>query len=329
MTMYGLMPSTEVSMTASSVVHVVAAVITNKQGKVLIAKRPDDKHQGGLWEFPGGKLETDETREQGLERELNEELGITVQASQPLIQVRHDYTDKSVMLDVWRVTDFTGEVHGREGQAIRWVSPDDFDDYDFPDANHPIINAARLPNCYMVTPEPDLDNLDEYLSKLKQALETGVRLVQYRAKKLSHEQLLTVAKKVIQLCEQYQAKCIANMSVENALEISAHGVHLTSQHLFDFEQRPVEKNFSLVASCHTVEDLKQAQKIKADFVVLSPVKATASHPEAVPLGWDRFSEMVSEISLPVYALGGMQVDDIEDALNAGGQGVAAIRSLWP
>jgi len=329
MTMYGLMLSTEVSMTASSVVYVVAAVITNKQGKVLIAKRPDDKHQGGLWEFPGGKLEADETREQGLGRELHEELGITVQACQPLIQIHHDYTDKSVMLDVWRVTDFTGEAHGREGQAIRWVSPDDFDDYDFPDANHPIINAARLPNCYMITPEPDLDNLDEYFSKLKQALETDIRLVQYRAKKLSPEQLLSVAKKVIRLCEQYQAKCIANMSIENALAISAHGVHLTSQRLFDFDKRPVDETISLVASCHTMDDLKQAQKIKADFVVLSPVKATTSHPDAIPLGWEQFSDMVSEINLPVYALGGMKIDDVDDALNVGGQGIAAIRSLWP
>ena len=321
------MLSTEVSM-SSSVVHVVAAVITNLKGEVLIAKRPDDKHQGGLWEFPGGKLEANETREQGLARELNEELGITVESYQPLIQVRHDYADKSVLLDVWRVSQFGGEAHGREGQAVEWVFPEAFDNYDFPAANQPIINAARLPNCYMVTPEPDPENLDEYLSKLKQALESGIRLVQYRAKKLSQEQLLSVAKDVISLCESYNAKCIANMSIENALAISAHGVHLTSQRLFDFEQRSVD-DMLLVASCHTVEDLKQAEKIGADFVVLSPVKATASHPEAIPLGWENFSEMVADISIPVYGLGGMHVDDIDDALDAGGQGIAAIRSLWP
>ncbi len=328
MTTCGLTQSTEVNMN-DSVVHVAAAVITNARGEVLIAKRPVDKHQGGLWEFPGGKLEENETCEQGLARELNEELGITVEDCQPLIQVRHDYTDKSVLLDVWRVTEFSGEAYGREGQAVEWVLPEEFDDYDFPAANHPIINAARLPNCYMVTPEPDPENLDEYLSKLKQALESGVRLVQYRAKKLSSEQLLSVAKGVISLCESYNAKCIANMSIENALAISAHGVHLTSQRLFDFEQRPVEKNILLVASCHTHDDLKQAEKIGADFVVLSPVKATSSHPEAIPLGWDRFSKMVADISLPVYGLGGMNIDDIDDALKAGGQGIAAIRSLWP
>jgi len=316
-------------MASPSVLHVVAAVISNQQGEVLIAKRPDDKHQGGLWEFPGGKLEADETRQQGLARELNEELGITVKSSQPLIQIRYDYPEKSVLLDVWRVTQFSGEAHGREGQPIKWLLPDEFDEYDFPVANKPIISAMRLPDRYMVTPEPDPQKLDEYFSKLLQALESGVRLVQYRAKKLSSEQLLSVGKKVVELCELHQAQCIANMSIEDATHISAHGVHLTSQRLFDIDKRPVDKNILLVASCHTREDLEQAQKIAADFVVLSPVKATASHPEATPLGWDKFSSMVSEVAIPVYGLGGMQVDDIDDALNAGGQGIAAIRSLWP
>ena len=323
------MPSIEVSMAKASVVHVVAAVITNSQGEVLIAKRPDDKHQGGLWEFPGGKLETDETRQAGLARELQEELGITVQSSQPLIKIRHDYSDKSVLLDVWRVTAFSGEAHGREGQVVKWVSLDALDDYDFPAANQPIIRAARLPDCYMVTPEPDPENIDAYLAKLKQALSSGVRLVQYRAKKLSPVQLLSVGKKVVELCEAYQAKCIANMSIEDALAISAHGVHLTSQRLFGAEQRPVGKDILLVASCHTRDDLQQAQKIDADFVVLSPVKATASHPDAIPLGWERFADMVADITVPVYGLGGMHVDDIDDAHKAGAQGIAAIRSLWP
>ena len=323
------MPSTEVSMADSSVVHVMAAVITNLQGEVLIARRPDDKHQGGLWEFPGGKLESDESRQQGLARELNEELGITVQSSQPLIQIHHDYPDKSVLLDVWRVTRFSGEAHGREGQQTQWVSPARLADYDFPAANQPIISAAQLPDCYMVTAEPDPDNLDEYLAKLKHALESGIRLVQYRAKKLSPELLLSLGKEVVALCNRYQAKCIANMSIEDAQAISAHGVHLTSQRLFRTEQRPVAKDMYLVASCHTREDLQQAEKMTADFVVLSPVKATASHPEATPLGWERFAAMVEGITVPVYGLGGMHVDDLEDARNAGAQGIAAIRSLWP
>jgi len=311
------------------IVHVVAAVISNANGDVLIAKRPDDKHQGGLWEFPGGKLEQSETREQALTRELKEELGIVVDSCTPLIKIRHDYSDKSVLLDVWRVDAFSGEAHGKEGQAIAWVSLDELEQYEFPAANKPIIAAARLPDCYMVTPEPNPEGLAEYLSTLEKALQSGIRLVQYRAKKLPLEQWQSHAKAVIKLCDKYQAKCIVNAGIDDALAISAHGVHLNSQRLFDFQQRPVNKETLLVASCHTEKDLQQAQMVEADFVVLSPVKATASHPEAIPLGWQTFSEMVSEVTIPVYGLGGMHVDDIDDARQAGGQGIAAIRSLWP
>ena len=310
-------------------VHVVAAVISNSKGDVLIAKRPDDKHQGGLWEFPGGKLEQDETREQGLARELKEELGITVEHCQPLIRFRYDYPDKSVLLDVWRVDGFSGKAYGEEGQATAWVSPDDFDNYDFPLANRPIITAARLPDRYMVTPEPDPAQLDDYLLKLEKALQSGVRLVQYRAKKLSTLQWHSHATAVIRLCENYAAKCVVNTEIELALAVSAHGVHLNSQRLFDFQHRPIAKELLLVASCHNQADLQQAQLIDVDFVVLSPVKATASHPEATPLGWQKFSDMVNDISIPVYGLGGMHVGDIDDARQAGGQGIAAIRSLWP
>jgi len=311
------------------VVHVVAAVISNANGDVLIAKRPDDKHQGGLWEFPGGKLEPNETREQALSRELKEELGITVESCTPLIKIRHDYSDKSVLLDVWSVDAFSGEAHGKEGQVVAWVPLVELGHYEFPAANKPIIAAARLPTCYMVTPEPNPEGLPEYLLSLEKALQTGIRLVQYRAKKLPLEKWRSHAKAVIQLCNKYHAKCIANIGIDEALAISAHGVHLNSQRLFDFQQRPVSKDILLVVSCHSERDLQQAQTIEADFVVLSPVKATASHPEATPLGWQKFSDMVSDVIIPVYGLGGMHVDDIDDARQAGGQGIAAIRSLWP
>src|SRR5690606_21783037 len=90
-------------------IHVIAAVIRDDQGCILIARRPDHVHQGGLWEFPGGKLEDGEQRFDGLVRELREELGITVTQARPLLDIRHDYTDKSVRLDVWLVTGFDGE----------------------------------------------------------------------------------------------------------------------------------------------------------------------------------------------------------------------------
>ena len=123
-------------------VHVAAAVIRGADGRVLIAKRPQDKHQGGLWEFPGGKVEPGESVESALRRELQEELGIDIRQARPLIQVRHDYPDKQVLLDIWKVTRFLGEPFGKEGQECRWVPLAELHNYQFPDANGPIV--ARL-----------------------------------------------------------------------------------------------------------------------------------------------------------------------------------------
>jgi 8-oxo-dGTP diphosphatase len=134
-------------------VHVAAAVIRDGSGQILIARRADTQHQGGLWEFPGGKVEADESVEAALARELHEELGIVVGATRPLIKVRHDYPDKQVLLDVWEVSAFTGEPHGAEGQPLAWVSPRDLSDYEFPAANQPIVAAAKLPAQYLITPD--------------------------------------------------------------------------------------------------------------------------------------------------------------------------------
>lgn len=117
------------------------AVISNRDGDILISKRPDHVHQGGLWEFPGGKLEFGESLESALKRELLEELGIELNACQPLVEIQHDYPDKSVLLDVWSVSDFSGVPYGREQQPIRWVAPEALVEYDFPEANQPIIRA--------------------------------------------------------------------------------------------------------------------------------------------------------------------------------------------
>ena len=104
---------------ANKVLHVVAAAIFNKQGDLLIAQRPPDKHMGGLWEFPGGKVEAGEAVTDALCRELDEELGIQPLSWEPLISIEHTYPEKTVLLDVWIVRDFGGEAYGREGQAVR------------------------------------------------------------------------------------------------------------------------------------------------------------------------------------------------------------------
>lgn len=123
--------------------HVAVGVIVNASGQILITRRARDSHQGGLWEFPGGKVEPGEGLAMALGRELREELGLEVERTSPLIQVRHDYGDKQVLLDVHVVWEFSGEPIGLEGQPLAWIELGALQDYNFPAANLPIVKAIE------------------------------------------------------------------------------------------------------------------------------------------------------------------------------------------
>jgi 8-oxo-dGTP diphosphatase len=306
--------------------HVVAAVIVNRSQQVLLAKRPLDRHQGGLWEFPGGKVEHSEDARTALARELHEELGIVVQDARPLIKVCHEYPGKSVLLDVWRVSAFGGEPHGREGQPIEWVFPQDLPERDFPAANRPIVTAARLPSIYLLTPEPD-DPVN-FLGRLETLLAEGVGLVQLRAKTLESAAYAKLARRVISLCAGTDARLLLNAPPMLAEELGAAGVHLTSAALMALKERPLGSTQWVAASCHSVEELDHACRIGVDFIVVAPVLATATHTGARLLGWHSLQQLAERATVPVYALGGMRLDDIATAWDHGCQGIASISGLW-
>ena len=127
------------SSVVAKVVHVAVGVVQDNNGRLLIAQRAEGAHQGGLWEFPGGKVEAQETARQALDRELKEELGIGVKRARPLIKIPHQYVDKTVLLDVFLIDLFNGKARGLERQPIAWVLPSELNDYVFPKANAAII----------------------------------------------------------------------------------------------------------------------------------------------------------------------------------------------
>ncbi|WP_313554632.1 Nudix family hydrolase [Stutzerimonas nitrititolerans] len=309
-------------------IHVAAAVIRSADGHILIARRPLDKHQGGLWEFPGGKVEAGESVQAALARELLEELGIEVTRAQPLIQVRHDYPDKQVLLDVWQVLAFRGEAHGAEGQPLAWVTASELDGFEFPAANRPIISAAQLPDRYLITPE-GLDT-PQLLCGIERALARGVRLVQLRAPAMPLTAYRTLAADALALVAG-QAQLMLKGPAELLGEFPDAGWHLTARQLREYagKARPLPPERWLAASCHDAGELALADGLGVDFVTLSPVQATSSHPEASPLGWSQASELLLGFNQPAYLLGGLGEDDLSPALRAGGQGVAAVRAFWP
>ena len=309
-------------------VHVAAAVIRSNDGRILIARRADSQHQGGLWEFPGGKVEAGEAVEIALARELNEELGIVVTQARPLIKVRHDYPDKQVLLDVWEVDGFTGEPHGAEGQPLAWVSARELSQYDFPEANQPIVAAARLPGEYLITPG-ELE-APQLLRGIQKAIAGGIKLVQLRAPNGYDPKYRDVAVDAVGLCAG-KAQLMLKGPLEWLGDFPSAGWHLTAEQLRKYapKGRPFPKERWLAASCHNAEELALAEQMGVDFVTLSPVQPTLTHPEAVPLGWEQVSELIDGFNRPVYVLGGVGPADRERAWQAGAQGVAGIRAFWP
>ena len=122
-----------------ALVTVAVGILIDDAGRVLVTRRTPDAHQGGLWEFPGGKVEADETLLEALTRELREELGVSVEAAEALMVLEHDYGDKQVRLDVHRVTRWSGEPRGLEGQPLAWQQPEQLRNWTFPAANRPIL----------------------------------------------------------------------------------------------------------------------------------------------------------------------------------------------
>jgi len=369
-----------------SIVHVAVAVIV-KNNSVLIARRPSHVHQGDLWEFPGGKVEAGETVKQALCREMQEELGIEITHSEPLISVLYHYEDKSVLLDTWKVSRFKGRTYnsasistGLENQKVQWVAVDNLKDYSFPAANKPIVSALVLPDTYLIT--PDTDNTEQFLAELEKTInsdrllqqklqeklpEKSQLLVQLRIGSLPGEALEPLIVEACELADDLDARITLNAGMLSRSELNAvactrllalaDGLHLPAHFLSEHglsENRLSEQGLSehrlfegllpektmiqgyrevfpdklLSASCHNLHEIELANRHRVDFILLSPVQITGSHPDAAVLGWEKFAQLAKYSQSPVYALGGLGLKDLVRAKISGAQGIAAISSLW-
>ena len=309
-------------MVMESALHVAVGVVRDSEGRVLLTERHQHAHQGGLWEFPGGKLEAGETVVHALQRELREEVGIEVQAARPLIKIKHRYPDLSVLLDVWRVDSFTGVATAHEGQAMRWVEPNQLNDYTFPAANLPIITAARLPDRYAIL---EGDSIEQVLQNLDNIARNKVSLLQFRAKSLPTADIHTAYRSVVAECRKQNMTLLINSDLP-LFDAEADGIHLSSRALMIATERPTDYEW-IAASCHNLRELKHAEDIGVDFVVLAPILPTPTHPNTVPLGWEAMAELMENVNLPVFALGGLKIQDIDRVVYAGGQGIAGISAF--
>ena len=310
---------------ARPLVNVAVAVVQRADGRVRLAERPRGKVSGGYWEFPGGKFDAGERAEQALARELHEEIGVELDRAQPWLTYEHAYPDKTVRLHFFRVTAWHGTPHGREGQRVSWEDPAAVSVAPLLPANDKVLQALNLPPLYAIT-QAGKYGVAGFMPRLEQALACGVRLIQVREREMAPEQLAQFARRVIARARQYGAAVLVNGDEMLARKTGADGVHSTGAQLRRLTARPATRLWA--ASCHNAEELARAATLGADFVVLSPVLPTASHPGEPGMGWARFAELTRGCPLPVYALGGMQSGLLDTARGHGAHGMALLGGIW-
>ncbi len=313
-------------------IEVVAGILRDARGRILLSQRLPGKHLAGSWEFPGGKLESGEAAADGLRRELAEELGIVVEICRPLLSLTHHYPEKCVRLRLLEVPSWAGQPTGREGQSLRWVTLDEASRLAMPAADRPILKALALDGRYFISRNPgsypgNHASRRSFLADWQKALADGSRLLQLRIRGMDPESLLRLGQACGELARAASARWILNGPPELAMETRADGVHLTSDALMALSSRPLPEDRLVIASCHDPVELTRAGEIGADFVTLSPLRATDSHPRARPLGWKAFSDLCALSPLPVFALGGVRPDDLEAVRDHGGFGVAGINAF--
>ena len=306
------------------ITEVAVAVFIKADGSFLLSSRPIGKPYPGYWEFPGGKIEPGESVLQALQRELMEELNVAITRATPWFTFMMRYTHATVRLHCWRVHEWHGEMRGMEAQQFTWQRLGAITVTPVLPGCVPIFNALALPAVYAITNASEI-GIDAYLKRLQHALQHGLKMIQVREKNMSRDALTTFAIQVLARAYVYGAKVLINSDIALASELGADGVHLTALQLSECRSRPA---FALVAaSSHCRAEIDRAAELKFDFVVLGAVKQTHTHPLQPPLGWTNFSAIVNATPLPVYALGGLTIADMDEAMAHGAHGVAMQRGV--
>lgn len=316
---------------AKPYLRVAAGLILQPDGMLLLGQRPQGKPWEGWWELPGGKIEAGETVLQALARELHEELGITVSQSTRWVTYVHEYPKNIVELHFCRVTAWEGQPSGRENQALAWVDPaQDIAVGPLLPAAEPPLRWLRLPDRYLITQLQSPERQAQGLAQLAQRLESGVRLVQFRESEwpegAAADSLHAALLDVLALCQRHQARCLVNSRHPLEWAEQADGLHLRASDVPAAHtwQRPPGL---LAVSVHNAGEIRAAQSLDPDFMVLGHVLATPSHPDAPPMGWETFGQLAEQAGCPVFALGGQSTATLEAARAHGAHGIAGMRQM--
>ena len=308
---------------------IALALLVTPDSKVLVGQRNADQHLGDKLEFPGGKIEPDESAEQAMRRELFEETGLRADHFRPLITIPHYYpagggfAARKLILRVFLVTAWSGAIDG--GANWQWQPLSQLDESLFPAANRSMVRALRLPTRLMIT--ANMDDPLEIAERYRRAASNGVRLIYLRDHSRPRREYEQQVQRFLRQVESQDCQVMVRDDVSATLLDKVSGIHLGSAALQRSASRPVGQQKWCSAACHNQQQIAHAAQLGVDFITLSPVKTTSTHPQALPLGWDRFRQWIAAAPMPVYALGGVSSADLELAWAAGAQGIAAISAF--
>ena len=310
------------------IVHVAAAVITRPDGSVLLGQRAPDTFYPGYWEFPGGKVEPGETPRDALIRELDEELGMRVDAAYPWITREHVYEHAHVSLHFFEVTAWRGEIHDRVHSALSWQQAGAMDVGPMLPANGPILKALRLPRVCGITHAGEI-GIDAQLARLEAALAGGLRLVQIREPALPDADCERFARAVVERCHAAGALAVVNGDAALARRIGADGVHLGEDDGDIAAARTLLGPGAIIgASCY--DHLQLAQRAVAAgasyvaFGAFFPSRSKATTRRAHP----QLLRDATALGVPRVAIGGLTADNSTALVEAGADLLAVISGVF-
>lgn len=304
--------------------EVAVAIILRSDGKFLLAQRPPGKAYAGYWEFPGGKVEAQESMHDALLREIREELGLHVTLAYPWLTQTFDYPHARVNLHFYRVLAWQGEPHPHEGQVLSWESSAGLSVSPMLPANGPILRALSLPSVMGIS-HASVIGEQAFLQELDKGVRAGLRLLQIREPLFDEAQLRAFIETLRREKAGQALRLMVNAAPEIVAKIADVGLHLNARRLCQLQTRP---DFAWCgASCHNAAELAQAAELGLDYVLLGPTLATPSHPGAPSLGWETVGALIRDYPLPVYCIGGMQISDLKQAWQQGAHGIAMLRGI--
>ena len=191
------------------------------------------------------------------------------------------------------------------------------------------MSVRDLPDVYMITND-DFEDVETLIKKIDHQLNQGIRLVQLRIKNKKDAGYDFYAKKLLDLCNRYSANLVLNHTIKSLPDVNCYGIHMTSSELMETKNIPdaIREKYTISCPVHNHQELAKANVLKLDFAILTPIQKSFSYPGAPFIGWDGAKKLLKETNIPLYAAGGMRVNDLKKVKELGFVGIASMGSLW-